>query len=374
MVVMKVFLGLFLFLISGYGWCEDDVTNLPPIENISIASSENRAVAGESAAGETNEVVAVPTSPFIKIKLGEAEFSGLLNVLYSHDPQALDTFAIKRAELQIKGSLNPSTEYTIMIDPAKKLDANGDNKILQELRLGLKGALWGYPLKLTLGQVKIPVTLEGLQSSSALETIDRATIVRNTGDKRDQGVLVDGAINPAHLKYTLGVFNGEGPNVNDKNDHKDVAGRLVWEVPYVQGLNLGASLYEGKQGAKNVDKDRQGVELRYVHNVYLVKAEYLESTNDKIDSNGWYGLVGYELDALDQIWSTNFFNKSQAVVRYETYDANVDDRASMDTLTVGLNHALQGNNSKLQVNYLRMDGRGGLADGEGLSVFYQIKF
>ena len=85
-------------------------------------------------------------------------------------------------------------------------------------------------------------------------------------------------------------------------------------------------------------------------------------------------MFGYDLDALDQVWSTNFFTQSQFVLRYDRNDANVDDDPYMDTLTVGLNHFFQGDNSQFQVNYLRMDGRGGLADGNGLSVFYQIRF
>ena len=364
MVVMKrgfqkcLYLWAFLFLMCGLGWCEEE----PQDAQI------------EDETGLEVKTLEKPASSFIKIKLGEAEFSGLLQTLYSQDSTAIDTFRMRNAELKLTGSFNSWSEYFIMIDPAKDLKVGADNKILQDCGFFLKSAVWGYPLKVTVGQIKIPVTMEGLQASAALETIERATIVKNTGVKRDQGVKFDAAISPLHLKYTLGVFNGEGSNVNDVNEHKDLAGRVVWQSPSVVGLHLGASLYKGRQGVNSVDKDRQGVEFQYARNAYIVKAEYLEADNNTIDSRGWYGLFGYDLDALDQVWSTNFFTQSQFVLRYDRNDINVDDDLYMDTLTVGVNHFLQGDNSKFQVNYLRMDGRGGLADGNGLSVFYQIRF
>ena len=68
---------------------------------------------------------------------------------------------------------------------------------------------------------------------------------------RDIGVQLQGDLFPAsdghrYLHYQVGVFNGEGINTKDKNEHKDIIGGL-WVMP-VSGLRIGAFGWKGSHG------------------------------------------------------------------------------------------------------------------------------
>ena len=102
----------------------------------------------------------------------------------------------------------------------------------------LKSRLHDY-FNITVGQFKIPFSLENLTSTNKLELIDRSQAVEALAARgkdvignqngRDIGIQVGGSLikkrNGSLLEYRLGVFNGSGINMADTaNEAKDMAG------------------------------------------------------------------------------------------------------------------------------------------------------
>jgi len=131
-----------------------------------------------------------------------------------------DGFVLRRAEVRVGGSVVPSVEFAVMLDPAI-----GTGSILQDAYVTLKpGRRWAF----RAGQLKTLQTYEGLLSSAELLFIERAQASRVFGDTRDRGgtgSLTFG--DPERLAATAwaGAFNGSGKS-DDQNRWKDAVARV----------------------------------------------------------------------------------------------------------------------------------------------------
>ena len=121
---------------------------------------------------------------------------------------------------------------------------NQSSRLLQDAFITLD---YSKRLKLDIGQFKLPLGLESLQSSSRLDTVERALMhsdrLRNAfGNLRDVGVMARGPLG-SQVDFQFGVFNGTGENQNDqdKNDQKGIAGRLIARPRFIKGLQVGVS-------------------------------------------------------------------------------------------------------------------------------------
>jgi phosphate-selective porin OprO and OprP len=110
-------------------------------------------------------------------------------------------------------------------------------------------------LKLRVGKFKGPISLERLQSASAILFPERA-FTTLLAPNRDLGVMLHGIIGPGVLSYELAVTNGviDGGNTDgDTNHAKDFSGRLFLTPlkfdPYnpFANLGLGFAASTGKQ-------------------------------------------------------------------------------------------------------------------------------
>ena len=300
----------------------------------------------------------------IEVNVGEAkriklQFNGLLQAWYVNHSEELDQFRMRRSELKLKGNVSEGIDFFVMVDPTKK------DKLFSDFGLSLNHIPY---IKLTAGQFKIPVSLEGIQSSGELETVERAYVSKTLGDKRDVGAKVEGECAPIKLKYIVGVFNGEGENADEKNDQKDVAGMLMW-MP-VKELNIVGSYYEGEQGIHSQAKRRYGAGVRFERGSILIKGEYLEGKDVDVEADGWYVLAAYRLDELGY----EVLKPVQLVVRYEEWIPNRDKSDCLNVWTVGGNYFLDPKYSKLQLDGLLMDGQGSFEGGVGVTAGWEIKF
>ncbi len=84
------------------------------------------------------------------------------------------------------------------------------------------------------------------------------------------------------LHYQVGVFNGQGINVKDVNEKKDIVGG-VWVMP-IAGMRLGAFGWEGsyarKSGSETVtlNQHRYALSAEYKKGDLQLRAEYIHST------------------------------------------------------------------------------------------------
>lgn len=264
--------------------------------------------------------------------------SAYTQVRYTHWQEGTDGFSIKRARVGLKGEILKDLHYKLQIDTVK-------SPILLDAQVEIK---LNSHLKISLGQFKVPFSLENLTSSSALDMINRCQTVeklcpgRDIGAKgRDIGITINGEF--SSIEYALGIFNGSGINNKDFNEQKDIAGRLVFHP--VRFLTLGLSHYKGKYssapGDPAVKRDRTGAEVLFVQNQLSIKGEYISAKDDQTERNGWYLQGGYFLTP----------KKIQATVRYDSLDKDkAVQRDQIGILTLGLNWFFS-ERTKFQINY-----------------------
>ena len=97
-----------------------------------------------------------------------------------------------------------------------------------------------------------------------------------------QGDFVKNSSGRYLLHYQVGVFNGQGINVKDVNNQKDIIGG-VWVMP-ITGLRIGAFGWEGSYARTSgnqtvsLNKHRYALSAEYKKGDLQLRAEYIHST------------------------------------------------------------------------------------------------
>jgi len=364
---------LFVSLSASYGQSTNDVLNLL-IANKSITQEQADSVRAEAAIKQQETDANRKLFPLNTSRL--FQLSGYTQVRYQQLEESGKTsgFDVRRARLDLKGSLTPVFSYRLQVDFANKpflLDAYADMKLADYFIV-------------TAGQFKIPFSMENLAADNKMEMIDRSQVVEalvsrskdvlGNNNGRDVGVQVGGTflkINGTPLfEYYLSVLDGSGINVADTaNNAKDFAGRLV--VTPLKGLSFGSSYYNGWDKVSKPDvagksqvRNRLGFEASYVISRFSVRGEYIDGQDGKTKRAGWYLQAGYFI--LKQ--------KLQFVARYDTYDPNTSKPNNITTnYTLGGNYIFN-NWSRLQLFYTFRAEEGTSVKNNYLAVQYQIGF
>ena len=300
------------------------------------------------------------------------KLSGYTQIRDRAEGSARDTFDVRRARLDLRGTAGAGFDYRLQTEFA------GSSAKLLDATVGWRFA---DSLRLTAGQFKIPFSQENLLSSPKLETINRSQVVEalvarrkhveGNQNGRDIGLMASGTLRlfdqPGWLEYSIGVFNGSGINASDTNDQKDLAGRL--SVRPLAGLSVGASVYSGKYALRpptitEAGRDRLGLEFAYSKGPLLLKGETIGGRDAQFDKDGWYLLGGAFLVP----------GRLQAVLRYDTFDPDTATPHNESGIsTVGLNW-LVNRWSLLQVNYERRDESGPEVSNDALAAQLTLQF
>lgn len=367
-----------ILLLTGtlaYSQSANDILNLL-VENKTISMHQADSLKNEAAAKQKEADAAKKTFPVNAAR--QIQLSGYTQIRY----QALDEkgkndgFDLRRARVDIKGSVNSFFSYrlqTELADKPKILDAYAEIKINDYLNI-------------MVGQFTVPFSMENLYSMSKFEVIDYALVVDAlTGrgkdvignqNGRDVGLQVGGTLlkngDLSLLEYRIGVFNGTGMNISDTaNEAKDVVARLITNP--VKGLSVGISYYNGwgkaiKPAADYVGRsqtrNRIGAEASFTSKRWSFKGEYIYGKDGNTDRSGWYAMAGYY--AIPQ--------KLEFVGKYDSYDPDLDAADNIAArLAAGLNFHFN-NWSRLQAFYTFRDEEGESVNNNYLSVQVQIGF
>ncbi|HEY7447833.1 MAG TPA: porin [Vicinamibacterales bacterium] len=288
-------------------------------------------------------------------ELGPITFGGLLQGWYSSGNSGFDdTFRIRRTELKFTGHTPARVNWTVMIDPAKVLPPNAHP---HKAGIMLQDAFVTFNLhervNVNVGRFKIPLSLEGLQSSAELDT-ERAMFMVDRarggayGDIRDIGVMAYGPLTKS-LDYQVGFFDGAGSTLipADRHDPKAIAGRLVYRPGFLPGLQVGASgVRENAVPAAHGRRTRLGTELLYVKGLVTLQGEYMTGTDLSLAREGYYAHFAYRLAPR---W--------EAIVRYDAWDPDTHQELTPASVTerdyiAGVSYFIAGNHAKLQFNYV----------------------
>ncbi len=321
---------------------------------------------------------AAPAVPTLLPGAGTIRINGLLQAWYmTHTPSVRSSFRLRRAELRLNGDLGKRVGWALGIDAAKALSVtptyvmvdgqrvladetvNLASQILQDAMVTVHAP---GGISIDVGQTKVPLSFAGMQGSGRLETVERPMFAADRarggafGDVRDVGLLVRGST-LGHVDYSLGAFNGSGESQNgvDRNDQKSLAGRVVLRA-LVPGLQVGASgVYGGRPSADYARRDRLGAEAQYAAGPLVARTEFMSGTDGATHRAGYYGLTslrarrGIDLVARYDVWDPDTRSESSAATARAT-----------DVLG-GVNVALGGSNSAVQVDYQVRSFRGHLA-------------
>jgi len=244
------------------------------------------------------------------------------------------SFFLRRVRFAVEGNVTPWASYRAQIE----MSTNGVGAAAAapltfsatDVFIRLAQRAWGA----TMGQFKVPFSLESLLGASVLETSERSRIVNAA--KRDIGVQADWTL-AGRLALQASVVDGEGPNhaVNADNRMAYFARAVVTPV---RGLDLGGAFqgYSDSAGA-NV----QGL---YRSGRWTARAEYIDEHNRRshVHTKGWYGLAGYY--AIPQ--------RVELVGRVEQFDPS--DLVATDRSTgylIGLQYFMRGDNFKILADY-----------------------
>lgn len=278
-----------------------------------------------------------------------------------------NTFRMRRVRMSIDGKFTKNLSYKIQgdfVNSPMLVDAYLKYKVCD-----------GFSIQ--AGQFKSPFTLESPINPVNLEIFDYGEIITKfvgysdvcgVGKLgRDIGVMATGNLfqvegkDFALVNYSIGVFNGNGTNVIDNNNRKDVVGRLEIH-PMLKALTLSGSYYYGfYKGSGDTDnvatgdsnfghgaRNRWSAGLQYNDGDLVVRGEYISAetgyqfgglddsnnpiTEEKImNGNGYYGVLGYNFKLGSQ--------KLMPVFRYEHFakDASVANGGT-NWFTVGVNY------------------------------------
>lgn len=142
--------------------------------------------------------------------------------------------------------------------------------------------------KIKAGQFKRPFSFENpmhpidqgfISYAQAINKLtgfsDRAGEQASNG--RDIGIQLQGDLLPNAsgrnlLHYQVGVYNGQGTNMSDLNNSKDLIG-IFWLMP-VSGLRIGASGWHGSLAHERTDDGKAKRRVSVARNRYAISGEY----------------------------------------------------------------------------------------------------
>lgn len=270
-------------------------------------------------------------------------------------PGSPSTFFLRKAEVGIRARVARATHLSVELDPVRPDDP------LRRTYLRLSHLPW---LHVKLGMEKAPLGLDELLSSARVPFVDRSEVSDRFAAAEEVGVHLESRWK--QWLAQLSVTNGGRRLLRDDNDHKDVAGRLVWAPR--PDVSVGVAALRGRVGAEEAERRRYNGELRLGTGDSGIQAEYFRARDGEVLSDAYYISV-FRAVATDVDWIPDV----QPVVRYERLDRDDRLRAEeLSLLTLGASLLFDGHRSKLQVNYL-WDMRAGFEENE-LRVQYQVEF
>ena len=273
----------------------------------------------------------------------------------------------------------------------------------------------GNRLSFTLGQQLIPFGIEGFTTEELKPVINNAMFLNASGfNQRQVGLVSSGQFftqydfgynyRQALLNVSYGILNGNGPNRDDDNNHKDRIGRVAITVPaeylsWLRELRIGGSLYQGQGNVLDANSNvlGQGVKSRYGYDIYYnhfpfgFTFEHVRLADNvasginlgRLDRTGNTATFFYAFgnQFLNSIKTQGKFNDwwpktYQPFVRFDSFNANTAVAGNKTTITTFGFNIFFAETTKAQINYNRRDQQqaGGVADIKSNELLVQFQF
>jgi len=248
------------------------------------------------------------------------------------DGKDINTFDIKRTLLWAKADITDRWSFLFMHD---------FSSVVQEFYTDYRFSK-GKELTVRVGQFKNSYSIENPLSPTKLELVNvcsqGVSYLAGCGSDplfgiqygRDLGMKIYGLLFNNHIYYELALMNGQGVNVKDKNNKKDVIARLDYRPTENIRIVASGQLGTGHAMASSIYNPEISIGEDYTRNRWSVGAEWKSRVNDvdywkvrpssirgellggrdgKADSYGGYVTASIPLcKELDAIGSIDYFN------------------------------------------------------------------
>ena len=290
-----------------------------------------------------------------------------------------NTFNLRLARLAIEGRAHKDFYYKAQM----QINGNTSQGSSAIRLVDLFGEWQKYEfLKVKAGQFKRPFTFEnpmhpitqGFMSYSqnvtklsgfSDRTGEHASNGRDIGLQL-QGDLLKNANGRNLLHYQVGVFNGEGINVKDADNRKDIIGG-VWVMP-VKGMRIGAFGWKGSRNGVG-EKNRYAISAEYSKDDWTLRSEYIHSQG--------FGADVTKGDKADGVYALCIApvqkNKMHVKARYDLYRDQKTWASSKTLYEVGADYLFT-KNLQLNVEYARVNERQGHHNYNMVDVELDIRF
>jgi hypothetical protein len=162
--------------------------------------------------------------------------------------QLRDTLFVRRARLGLAGTIAGHVDFRFEGDFAS-VATSGQFGIITDAYVVLN---WLPYLKLQAGQFYAPFTAENQTSTNYTDFMERSTPVRfAVSYPREIGGMFYGELPRKSLRYSIGVFDGDGQNFKNQDNQPAVIGRVVFHplnlwsrrADWLQDLWVGGSFW-----------------------------------------------------------------------------------------------------------------------------------
>ena len=237
-----------------------------------------------------------------------------------------DGFTVRRA--RFGGTFSFLKDFAVRVEGEYANDNTGARSTTAMTYAYLDYAHW-KAAKLRVGQFKPFFGLERTYSSNFTDFIELSLATNNGSifnSTYDRGVMVHGDPLP-WINYNAYVVNGSGQNNDDKNDGKDLGGRINANFAQLAGIqdsviHAGASASKGDVGKTSLtqvtdangvqffnvsglderaDRTRWGLESALAHGPVKLQAEYIHANFEGVkggtafdrDIKAWYADINW---------------------------------------------------------------------------------
>jgi hypothetical protein len=172
-----------------------------------------------------------------------------------NDPRPHNTIFLRRARAELMGTVLKHFDFMLAGEFATT-PTGAQSATATDVFMVINYTPW---LNIQVGQYDAPFTMENRISDKYIDFMERSITVRGFGipDNKEIGAMMTGLAPSGFLHYEFGVFNGDGQNVRNPDNHFDLMGRAYFApqalIPRAQSTRwlreiwVGGSIWWGQR-------------------------------------------------------------------------------------------------------------------------------
>ena len=308
--------------------------------------------------------------------LSDIKFSGYIMSQYQYSDKEsnkgekdINSFNIRMVRMALEGRLAGDFYWKAQL----QVNGNTSNLTVAPRMVDAFAEWQKYDaFKVKAGQFKRPFTFE-----NPMHPITQGFM------SYSQNVTKLAGFSDRYLHYQVGVFNGQGTNMKDVDQRKDVIGG-VWVAP-VKGLRIGAFGWTGsyarkgtwtevdangveqtKNGVRSLEKNRYAISAEYAAHDWTVRSEYIHSHGYGFKTSNASGketdctinyAAGDKADGFYALMIAPVISKKlYAKARYDLYRPQANWHTSKTQYEIGANYWI-GKHVMVAAEYARVNDR-----------------